>query len=217
MKEYLCMFEQNRTFACQCVRIMEGFVQLKIACLAYLGKESRGVVLTLQEVGGERKFSIVIGRDEATSIEAFIHQIDLPVSLTHDMMCKVMRNFELRVHDVIIQGMKDGVFQTTMEVVNENSSVRVSARVSDAIAMALRFNRPVYIEETLLERVRRQQAGVSLSAKKNEDVDKQMDLGAYSVEQLNAFLKSCVKHEDYERAILVRDELNRRNSLQSEN
>lgn len=217
MKVLLCIFNQNRTFALRCMGIMEGFIQLKIVRLAYLRKDTRGALLTLQELSGERQFSFVIGIEEATSIATSMRNLSLPVILTHDLMHNIMTDFGLSVRNIMIHTLENGIFHTTLDIVQDETVRRVSARISDAVAMALRFNKPIFMNNMLFESICSNTSTSSSMTEEKVDIGPETDLRSYSVEQLNAFLASSVEHEEYEQAILVRDELNRRNRPQTKN
>lgn len=191
---------------------MEGYLQLQITRLAYLSKEAKGALLTLQEVDGERHFSLMIGMEEATSIAAILRNIPLPITLTHDLMHQIMLNCHITIQKVLIHAMEQGIFQTNLHFLHNDQSFSLSARTSDAIAMALRFEKPIYISSTLFDNIISQQQTSVQAPLSDSMIDAHTDLSNYTDHQLATLLSSCLDKEEYEKAIFLRDELNRRKS-----
>ena len=188
---------------------MEDFVQIKAIRLAYLRKEAKGALLSLQEVDGERSFSVMIGMEEATSIATYLSRLQLPVALTHDLMHQLMLQCHASVQKVVIHAIEKGVFRSSLQIQHNDESFTLSARISDAVAMALRFDKPIYMNRALFESLVCEGSNpTSISS----TITPQTDLSSYSTRQLNALLKDCVQREDYEQAVLLRDELNLRKS-----
>jgi bifunctional DNase/RNase len=122
-------------------------------------------------------------------------------------------SFEIRLVEVVISDLREGVFYAKMLCVSEDRKIEIDARPSDAIAIALRMNAPIYTYESVL-----QEAGVILEDEpsmemENEEVSynpSPMTLKEYSDEQLYQFLNKALEEEDYEKAAEIRDELGKR-------
>ncbi len=192
---------------------MEGYIQVKLARLSYLRQETRGALLTLQEVSGERQFSLMIGIEEATSIACFVHKLSLPVALTHDLMHNILTQFDFTLSNIIIHNLKNGIFHTSIDITQGNVTRRMCARISDAVAMALRFEKPIYMNQTTFEQV----VSKHSSQLNEQPISPETDLSTYNINQLNNLLSSCVEQEKYEQAILLRNEITRRQESISEN
>ncbi|MEN1785216.1 MAG: bifunctional nuclease family protein, partial [Bacteroidota bacterium] len=185
--------------------------------------------LILNEVEGDRKLPIVIGAFEAQSIAiALEKEIKPPRPLTHDLFKNFCDRFAIVVKQVIIHKLVDGVFYSSIISERAGDEEIVDARTSDAIALALRFNAPIFTYKTILDK-----AGIFLkfsSKEKEEDSDDSIVVdeilqesetveiesgvgSAYqelNLEELHKELEKAVANEDYEKAAKLRDEISKR-------
>lgn len=202
-------------------------VRLNIKGISYSQTQNGAYALILSEVGGERKLPIVIGAFEAQSIAiALEKEIKPPRPLTHDLFKNFADRFEIQVKQVIIHKLVDGVFFSSIICERDKIEEIIDARTSDAIALALRFNAPIFTYKNILEK-----AGIYLKAspkKKESPQDEQVILEqlltddaeskkktsksytTYSLKELNDMLDKAVDNEDYEKAALIRDEISKR-------
>lgn len=202
-------------------------VRLNIKGISYSQTQNGAYALILSEVDGERKLPIVIGAFEAQSIAiALEKEIKPPRPLTHDLFKNFADRFEIQVKQVIIHKLVDGVFFSSIICERDKIEEIIDARTSDAIALALRFNAPIFTYKNILEK-----AGIYLKAspkKKETPEDEQAILGqlvtddteskkktsksykTYSLKELNDMLDKAVDNEDYEKAALIRDEISKR-------
>jgi bifunctional DNase/RNase len=134
--------------------------------------------------------------------------------LTHDLMKNFMNAFSVELHEVIISDLNDGIFYAKLICTDKKETLEIDSRTSDALALAVRFGCPIYTYESILE-----QAGISMEepeggrekkGAKETVSESEEDLASLSVEELNQLLKEVLEHEDYIRAISIRDEINRR-------
>jgi len=206
-------------------------VRLKIKGISYSQTQNGAYALILNEVDGDRKLPIVIGAFEAQSIAiALEKEIKPPRPLTHDLFKNFSDRFEIVVKQVIIHKLVDGVFYSSIICERDKIEEIIDARTSDAIALALRFNAPIFTYKTILDK-----AGIFLkfSSKDKEKgegddsivVDEilqegetvEIDPGTttpykeLSLEELNKELAKAVANEDYEKAAKLRDEISKRN------
>lgn len=204
-------------------------VRLKIKGISYSQTQNGAYALILNEVEGDRKLPIVIGAFEAQSIAiALEKEIKPPRPLTHDLFKNFCDRFGIIVKQVIIHKLVDGVFYSSIISERDGDEEIVDARTSDAIALALRFNAPIFTYKTILDK-----AGIFLkfsSKDKEEDGDDsivvdeilqegetvEIESGAgdayreMTLEELHKELDKAVANEDYEKAAKLRDEISKR-------
>ncbi|RZJ64564.1 MAG: hypothetical protein EOO50_15285 [Flavobacterium sp.] len=202
-------------------------VKLTIKGISYSQTQNGAYALILNEADGDRKLPIVIGAFEAQSIAiALEKEIRPPRPLTHDLFKNFADRFDIVVKQVIIHKLVDGVFYSSIICERDKIEEIVDARTSDAIALALRFNAPIFTYKNILDK-----AGIYLKAspegeKENDDVLSAPETFGVSEEsnqsgetytkhtlaELNELLEGAVNDEDYEKAAKIRDEISRRES-----
>lgn len=204
-------------------------VRLTIRGISYSQTQNGAYALILDEVGGERKLPIVIGAYEAQSIAiALEKEIKPPRPLTHDLFKNFADRFDIVVKQIIIHKLVDGVFYSSIICERDGIEEIFDARTSDAIALALRFEAPIFIYKNILDK-----SGIYLSMDSTKSeassdgpttaladslsyiADKESVLAKnpyseYSVPELQELLKSAVAEEDYEKAARIRDEISKR-------
>jgi bifunctional DNase/RNase len=203
-------------------------VRLNIKGISYSQTQNGAYALILSEVEGERKLPIVIGAFEAQSIAiALEKEIKPPRPLTHDLFKNFADRFEIVVKQVIIHKLVDGVFYSSLICERDRIEEIIDARTSDAIALALRFQAPIFTYKNILDK-----AGIYLKgdAQKEEEQEQQKediivdelfssevetkpndpDYKKLSLNELNSMLDQAVKSEDYEKAARIRDEISKR-------
>jgi bifunctional DNase/RNase len=206
-------------------------VKLSIKGISYSQTQNGAYALILNEVDGDRKLPIVIGAFEAQSIAiALEKEIKPPRPLTHDLFKNFAERFDIVVKQVIIHKLVDGVFYSSIICERDKIEEIIDARTSDAIALALRFNAPIYTYKNILDK-----AGIYLKAnpleanKDSQEIDDVLSnpdtfgletesnqsgqtYSKHSLEELNELLEQSVEHEDYEKAAKIRDEISKRES-----
>ncbi|WP_435624768.1 bifunctional nuclease domain-containing protein [Flagellimonas sp.] len=205
-------------------------VRLKIKGISYSQTQNGAYALILNEVDGDRKLPIVIGAFEAQSIAiALEKEIKPPRPLTHDLFKNFSDRFQIIIKQVIIHKLVDGVFYSSIICERDKVEEIIDARTSDAIALALRFDAPIFTYKNILDK-----AGIFLKfSNKEEDendddsivVDEilqegetvEIESGAASqgyreltLEELHKELDKAVANEDYEKAAKIRDEISKR-------
>ena len=204
-------------------------VRLNIKGISYSQTQNGAYALILNEVDGDRKLPIVIGAFEAQSIAIALEKdIKPPRPLTHDLFKNFSDRFEIIVKQVIIHKLVDGVFYSSIICERDKIEEIIDARTSDAIALALRFNAPIFTYKTILDK-----AGIYLKMNPKEDEDEvgdehsivveeifsesgettspALDYTQLSLQELHDKLTLAVANEDYEAAANIRDEISRRN------
>ncbi len=193
-------------------------IRLTIKGISYSQTQNGAYALILNEMDGERKLPIVIGAFEAQSIAIALEKdIIPPRPLTHDLFKNFADNFGITIVEVIIHKLVDGVFYSSIVCRNKNKEEVIDARTSDAIALALRFQAPIYTHKTILEK-----AGIYLKST-GKDVEDEVedtpvesaslgksDYSKMNIKELNQLLDEAVKNENYEVAAKIRDEISKR-------
>lgn len=197
-------------------------VRLNIKGISYSQTQSGAYALVLSEVDGTRTLPIVIGAFEAQSIAiALEKEIKPPRPLTHDLFKTFADRFHIAIKQVIIHKLVDGVFYSSLICERDKIEEIIDTRTSDAIALATRFNAPIYTYENILDK-----AGIYLKAKDEltdekdtlsiekliEGPVKASSFSKDSLEELNEKLSKAVLNEDYELAAKIRDEITKRTS-----
>ena len=195
-------------------------VQLLINGISYSQTQNGAYALILSEIEGERKLPIVIGTNEAQSIAIAIEkEIKPPRPLTHDLFKNFCVRFDIKIKQVIIHKLVDGVFYSSVICEREGIEEIIDSRSSDAIALAIRFEAPIYTYENILKK-----AGVVLKIEKeideksllkelfsDESSEKlETDFKEKSTKELEELLKIAVQNENYESAAKIRDEISNR-------
>ncbi|GAA0894270.1 bifunctional nuclease family protein [Fulvivirga kasyanovii] len=197
-------------------------IKLEILGLSSSQSQSGSFALVLGEIEGSRRLPIIIGMFEAQAIAIEIEKIIPNRPMTHDLFKSFAQSFEYKVEEIIISDLKEGVFFAKIVCSNGTKSIEIDARPSDAIAIGLRFDSPIYTYESILA-----EAGIVLTDESEDDIaeikseikssskkqtaSKSDDLKNFSVDKLNELLNEAIEKEDYEKAAKIRDELSRRN------
>lgn len=190
-------------------------IELEIVTLSHSISQSHNYAVVLGEVDGSRKLPIVIGSFEAQAIAVAMEKMNPNRPLTHDLFKNALDTFDIEIKEVVINNLLDGIFYARLVCVKNGETVEIDSRTSDAVAMAVRANCPIYTFDFILE-----SAGVVLEESEdrstspaNQPVRKERHGGAfnqYSMEALNKMLEDVLAEEDYERAAKIRDEINKR-------
>ena len=199
-------------------------VQLDIKGISYSQTQTGAYALVLTETTGNRTLPIIIGAFEAQSIAiALEKEIKPPRPLTHDLFKTFSERFQINIIQVIIHKLVDGVFFSSLVCERDGLEEIIDARTSDAIALATRFNAPIYTYETILEK-----AGIFLKLEAEDIVNdtgeieldellnepghtkENSPLNRMSLQELNNQLQLAIDQEDYETAAHLRDEISKR-------
>lgn len=203
---------------------MKDKVQVEVLGLSQSPTSNGSYALILKEVDGDRRLPIVIGAPEAGAIAYEIEGVHTSRPMTHDLIKSIIETFDSKVTEIFIHEMKDSTFYASLHFSGSDSVV--DARPSDAIAIALRFDAPIYIASSLLDL-----AGFSLDElettddaddieeddgeEQEEEVDFFLKDGAQKklpkklseLEELESELEQAIKDEDYEKAAQLRDRI----------
>jgi bifunctional DNase/RNase len=195
-------------------------IKLEILGLSSSQSQTGSFALVLGETEGNRRLPIIIGMFEAQAIAIEIEKIVPNRPMTHDLFKSFANNFHFTVEEIIISDLKEGVFFAKIVCSDGLKRSEIDARPSDAIAIGLRFDSPIFTYETILaeagivltdETEEEEKAEPRQKVKKEAGSKKNEDLKNFSTERLNELLKEAIDKEDYERAAKIRDELSKRN------
>lgn len=186
-------------------------VQVDILGLSTSPSSAGAYALILKETNGKRKLPIIIGAFEAQSIALELEGMKPPRPLTHDLMKNIIDTFAVSLNEVFINELRDGTFYAKLSVEGVSETQEIDSRPSDAIALAVRYGVPIFVEEKVLE-----EAGVVAD---DEEIEEEVEGGekkqekapvkqfTTKLEQLQSSLKEAIEQEDYEKAAKIRDEI----------
>ena len=194
------------------------YKKLIIRGISYSQTQSGAYALLLEHEETTVKLPVVIGNFEAQSISLGLEKdLKPPRPLTHDLFSKFVNSTHYTLESVIIYQIIDGVFFSNLNFKNKDNGEELilDARTSDAVAMAVRFDAPIYTTEQVLN-----EAGILLEIDQNSEASSPdisadnsdiSDFRKLSMEELNSLLEDAVKEEDYDLAMEIQEELKRRN------
>jgi bifunctional DNase/RNase len=200
-------------------------IKLTIKGISYSQTQTGAYALVLSEMEGSRTLPIIIGAFEAQSIAiALEKEIRPPRPLTHDLFKTFSDRFSIEIKEVIIHKLVDGVFFSSLVCKKEGVKEIIDARTSDAIAIAVRFQAPIYTYENILDKAgvylkideelglsdSAEIQDISLDAENLLGIDKESSYSKLSISELNEQLDKAVADENYELAAKVRDEISQR-------
>jgi bifunctional DNase/RNase len=189
-------------------------IKLEILGMSYSQSQSGAYALILRETAGERRLPIIIGGFEAQAIAMELEKMKPARPLTHDLLKSFARSYHIDITEVIINKFHEGVFYAQLFCTDGTNAVEIDSRTSDAVAMALRFNCPIYTTEKIMS-----EAGIivqdekvkSAGTSKSESAKKSGDLySKKNISELQEMLQKAIENEDYEKASVIRDEIKRR-------
>ncbi|MCF8378594.1 MAG: bifunctional nuclease family protein [Bacteroidales bacterium] len=197
-------------------------VKLNVLGISYSQTQSGAYALILTEENGERRIPIIVGGFEAQSIAIELEGLKPPRPLTHDLFVSFSKTYGISIKEILIYKLEEGVFFSQLLCDDGEQKISLDARTSDAIALALRFKCPIYTTEEIINK-----AGIVLdfdkegekpgSSEENDFDDETSTESSYSEEykslniaELKEMLSEAVANEDYEKAALIKNELDKR-------
>ncbi len=182
---------------------MEDRVELRVVKLSGGLTQTHAYIMLLGEVDGGRQMPVVVGPAEAQAIALALKGYTPPRPFTHDLFVSLCSGLSVRLDCVYIYKVKEGVFYSYLYFTNNGERICIDSRTSDAVALALRFQAPIYTSQQIIEKecVDWSKEGVPVS----------ISITAITVEQLEESLQKAIDEENYELAAQIRDEINRRN------
>lgn len=192
-------------------------IKLEIAGLSYSQTQSGAYALVLAESGGKRRLPIIIGGFEAQAIAIELEKMVPTRPLTHDLFKTFALTFDIQIKEIVIYNLVEGVFFSKLVCEQNGAIYEIDARTSDAIAIGVRFNAPVFTLENILS-----SAGILLDEdlleepavehSMEQEITPQNMYQGMSLEELEVKLSEAIANEEYELASKIRDEINKRTS-----
>ena len=204
-----------------CVVIAMDKVQVEILGISTSPASNGAYALILRETAGVRRIPIIIGGFEAQAIALEMEGIKPPRPLTHDLVKTLVEALSGAIAEVGITELKEGTFYASLTLTDGQE---IDSRPSDAIALAIRFGVPIYVDEAVMaEAGFVPEEGVE-ETEEIEDEDEDAAIGEGSavpklpeppkipipktkMEALIQQLNEAIKHEEYEKAASIRDEI----------
>jgi len=193
-------------------------IKLEIAGLSYSQTQSGAYALVLAEANGKRRLPIIIGGFEAQAIAIELENMTPSRPLTHDLFKNFADKYQININEIIIYNLVEGIFFAKLYCEQNGTEIQIDSRTSDAIALAVRFECPIYTYEFVLS-----QAGIILEDEEQSEEDSELIEEEYSMDdfnadpverltldELNSKRKDSIENEDYESASKIRDEIKRR-------
>ena len=193
--------------------------KLELVGITYNQIESGVYAVILREVDGNRRIPIIIGYPEAQAIECKLQDVVTPRPLTHDMMINFMNEFGIKIKEIEIRRLPSGVFAADIVFTNNETEHIVDSRSSDAIALAIRANAPIYTSSKVLE-----EAGFNPEEVENSSTQLPQTLSASphphsipnrkskpskSIDELRLEMQKAADNEDYEEAARIKAEIDK--------
>ncbi|MDE7347398.1 MAG: bifunctional nuclease family protein [Muribaculaceae bacterium] len=199
-------------------------VRLNIVGITYNQIENGMYAMVLEEFDGSLRLPIIIGYNEAQSIECMLQKIQTPRPLTHEFASEILGSFDIVMESVVIKQLENGIFTADVTLSQGDRSCVIDARSSDAIALAMRVGAPVFTSRSLLEKCGIDKESFSprnlhvssrqsIPAKKAIERVKNSDVSPFqeeSMEALKRMMEDAVRREDYEKAGEIKNEIDRR-------
>lgn len=197
-------------------------VQISVLGLTYHmteagNRSTNDYVLVMGEVGGHRRIPIVVGQSEARAIVLKLRDVKSPRPLTHDLFRPLTEYYGVRLRRVYIHKVEDGVFYADMMYMDAyDNNLHLDARVSDAIAIALRTTAPIFIERSILDQFgvveqASEETGNDVSVPEGDSVaeapeEKTPDEKLFALDdsELRKSMADAIEREDYERAAVIK-------------
>ncbi len=188
-------------------------ILLEVIGLTFSNSMSGAYALIMGEKNSKLRLPIIIGEAEAQSIAIAMEGHENRRPLTHDLFKSFAENFDIKITEVIINTFKEGLFYSELHCEKDGEMSVIDSRTSDAIALALRFGCPIYTYPQVME-----EAGIEIdvdtdSEDETETSTEAMTLEDYDISDLEAFMREAIEEEDYAKASVLRDIINKKKML----
>lgn len=188
-------------------------ILLNVIGITYSQSQSGAYALLLEVKGDQTRLPIIIGEAEAQSIAIAIEGHETRRPLTHDLFKTFAKSFDINITEVVINRFKEGLFYSELHCIKDGEETIIDARTSDAVALALRFDAPIYANSQVIE-----EAGIIMDdidlddddtdSGTDTDFNTDTDFERYDIKELQHLLQKAIEDEDYARASVLRDIIN---------
>ena len=186
------------------------YIQVDIIGLSTSPSSGGAYALVLGEVDGNRRLPIIIGAFEAQAIALELEKIQPPRPLTHDLLRDLFEAIDADITDIVIDDLREGTFFAKIRYVYGGKENQLDARPSDAVALAVRSDAPIYVVPAVLEEAgipAEDESATPLARTTEEDEPREVATARSPIERVQAQLDKAIESEDYERAAKLRDEI----------
>ena len=181
-------------------------IKLQILGITFNQVQTGAYALILSEEQGNRRIPIIVGTPEAQSIALFLENLHPPRPLTHDLFIAFMQVLKITLKETNIYKYEEGVFHSEMIFNDGMKDIFLDSRTSDAIALALRANAPIYIKSSIMKDVSIEWEEEDIGDDPEQNKQKQsISLDKLSPEKLKQLLSEAITVENYEKASYIRD------------
>lgn len=182
-------------------------IELKIFGLSYSHSQSTAYALILGEKDGHRRLPIIVGGLEAQAIAIEVEKMKPARPLTHDLFKTFAETYNIEIKEIIINKFQEGIFYSVLICWDGHHEIEIDSRTSDAVAIALRFNCPIYTYENVMA-----VAGVVMDMDENKPESEPIEASEnefsnLDLSKLKEALHQAIENEDYEKASIIRDEI----------
>ena len=192
-------------------------ILLNVIGITYSQSQSGAYALLLEVNDDKMRLPIIIGEAEAQSIAIAIEGHETRRPLTHDLFKTFAKSYDINITEVVINRFKDGLFYSELHCIKDEEETIIDARTSDAVALALRFDAPIYANSQVVE-----EAGIVMDdtdfddddndfdadTNSDSDTDFDTDFERYNIKELEHLLREAIEVEDYAKASVLRDIIN---------
>lgn len=196
------------------------FTRVDIIGLSTSPSSGGAYALVLGEVEGNRRLPIIIGAFEAQAIALELEKIQPPRPMTHDLLRDTFAAVDVDVEEVVIDELREGTFFAKIRYRHDGEEHRLDSRPSDAVALAVRVDAPIFVAPAVLDEagiVAEDESDISSLAEQAEETSPSEEEEGTELEQMQKQLEEAVEEEDYERAAELRDEIQRLEQEQQQN
>ncbi len=193
-------------------------IQVDIVGLSTSPTSGGAYALVLGEIEGNRRLPIIIGAFEAQAIALELEKIQPPRPMTHDLLRDLFEAVGAEVLSIVIDELRDGTFYAKIRFVHNGRERQLDARPSDAVALAVRVDAPIFVAPAVMEEAgipTEEGAGFPVSSGAEEETAPEPPMSR--LERLQKMLEKAIEEEDYERAAQLRDEIARLKKEQGQN
>ncbi len=182
-------------------------VKLKVLGISYSQVQQGAYALVLSQDGGPYRIPVIVGVAEAQSIAIKLENIIPPRPMPHDLFVSLAHGFGITLDEVFLYKFENGVFLSELHFSNDERQIAIDSRTSDAIALALRTDAPIFTTKDILEKTgfKVDEADQRDGDGQEEATPKEIRLDKFAIEELEKMLQQCVEREEYERAAEIKN------------
>jgi len=187
-------------------------LKLVIVGMSYSQSQSGAYALILGVAGEKKRLPIIIGGFEAQAIAIELEKMKPTRPLTHDLFKRFADEMGITITEVIINKFEDGIFYSLLVCQNNEETIFIDSRTSDAVALALRFGCPIYANKSVIDEagIDMDDAEIENEISKDDEMEDSSPYSELSIKELEEKLKKAIEEEKYEEASKIRDEIKRK-------